>query len=129
MLTLAVMDEVFEPRPLPAEPFPNSLGVNSGAPQRVVVEFEPDAAPYIREREWHPSQQLEDRGDGGTVLTMNVCNDRPLRAWILGFGASARVIEPVDLAKDVFDAANAVRARYLKTAAAERLAVVSMRAS
>jgi proteasome accessory factor B len=127
--TFAVLDEVFDPRPLPPDPFPHSLGVHSGAPQKVVIEFEPDAAPYVREREWHPSQQMQDRPDGGAILTLCVCNDRPLRTWVLGFGASARVVEPVDLAKDVFDVANAVRARYLRTAAGDRLGVVSMRAS
>ena len=127
--TFAILDEVFDPQPLPADPFPHSLGVNSGSPQKVVIEFDAGAAPYIREREWHPSQEIVDGTDGAVVLTLHVCNDRPLRTWVLGFGASARVVEPVDLAKDVFDVANAVRARYLRTAAAERLGVVSMRAS
>jgi proteasome accessory factor B len=94
----ALLDDTFAPRPLPVEPFANSLGVNTGNAERIVIEFEPDAAFYVRERDWHPSQQIEERGDGGIVLTLQVCSDQPLRSWILGFGPDARVVSPVSLA-------------------------------
>ena len=124
--TFAVTDETFAPRPLPTEPFPNSLGANSGAPQEIVVEFEPRAAAYVREREWHRSQRIEERPDGGLVLTLTVCNDWPLRAWILGFGPDAHVVSPVELAREVFDAASEMRRRYLRTQ--QRFEVLAMRA-
>jgi predicted DNA-binding transcriptional regulator YafY len=127
--TFAVLDEGFSPRPLPTEPFAHSLGVHHGTPERIVIEFEPDAASYVREREWHPSQQLDDRPDGGAILTMQVCNDRPLRAWVLGFGASARVVEPLTLAQDVFEIATATRARYFKKVTKERIGFIAVRAS
>lgn len=127
--TFALLDECFEPHALPEEPFAGSLGVHSGPPEKVVIEFEPGAAPYVREREWHASQQLRDRTDGGVVLTMEVCNDRPLRAWILGFGPAARVVEPIDLMRDVFEAADATRRRYVRTLAADRVEMLSIRAS
>src|SRR5262245_53134620 len=41
--TLAVLDEHFEPRPLPPEPFANSLGVHSGSPELIEIEFSGDA--------------------------------------------------------------------------------------
>lgn len=122
--TLSLTDETFEPRPLPAEPFADSLGVNTGKPQKVVIDFEPEAAPYVRERRWHKSQTLAERADGGVTLTINVCNDWALRAWILGFGPAARVLTPVDLARDVFEAADQVRRRYLKAAASSGRRVV-----
>lgn len=127
--TFATLHEHFRPHPLPAEPFANSLGVHSGPPENVVIEFEPDVAGHVREREWHPSQQLTDRADGGVVLTMQVCNDRPLKAWVLGFGPSARVVEPLDLARLVFEAAGATRRRYTKTIAKGRLEMLSIKAS
>jgi predicted DNA-binding transcriptional regulator YafY len=124
--TFAVTDETFQPRALPVEPFPHSLGVNSGVPEEVVIEFEPRAAVFVREREWHRSQQLEDRTDGGVVLKLTVCNDWSLRAWILGFGPDAHVVSPVSLARDVFDAVSDTRRRYLR--AQSPLAVLAMRA-
>lgn len=112
--TFALLDELFEPRPLPSKPFPNSLGVNSGEPETIVIEFEPDAAAYVREREWHASQVVVDRQDGGIVLTLEVCNDYALRAWVLGFGPSARVVAPLDLAQRIFETATATRGRYVR---------------
>lgn len=127
--TFGLLEGMFQPRALPTEPFPNSLGVNSGAAETVVIEFAPDAAGYVREREWHPSQRLDEGPDGGAVLTLRVCNDRALRSWILGFGASARVIEPVTLAQEIFETATATRARYVKTVPRLGGEMVTMRAS
>lgn len=110
--TLAVLDEHFRPRPLPAEPFADSIGVNTGRPEPVVIEFGRDAADFIREREWHPSQRTEDRPDGSIVARLNVCIDRPLIRWILGFGASAHVVAPEDLVQSVYEHLSAARERY-----------------
>lgn len=128
--TLAMLDDTFERRALPAEPFADSLGAYTGVPERMVVEFTADAAPFVRERVWHRSQVVEDLRDGGISVTLTVCNDRPLLAWVLSFGPSARVVAPVSLAREVFEAATQMRRRYLKTTVAEaRLQLLSVRAS
>ena len=124
--TFAVTDATFSPRAVPPEPFPHSLGVNSGAPEEIVIEFEPSAAAYIREREWHRSQRIAERADGGLVLTLIVCNDWSLRAWILGFGPEAHVLSPVTLARTVFDSVSDTRRRYLRRESS--FAVVALRA-
>ena len=126
--TFAVGDERFEPRPLPTEPFADSLGVHTGAAERIVIEFEPEASGFVRERCWHKSQHVEDRADGGITLTLDVSRDYALRAWILGFGANARVVSPLDLAQEIFEAASQMRRRYLKRVRSG-LDVVAMRAS
>jgi predicted DNA-binding transcriptional regulator YafY len=110
--TLAVLDEQFQPRPLPVEPFGHSMGVFSGEPEEVVIEFDADAAPYVREREWHRTQQLTDRADGSVLMRLHVCVDQPLRQWVLGFGPAARVVSPGRLAAEIFEAAEGMRARY-----------------
>jgi proteasome accessory factor B len=81
--------------------FANSLGVNTGPAQRVEIEFAADAAPYVRARVWHASQDVRDNGDGGVRLTMNVCHDWALRSWILSWGPFARVVSPAPLVKTV----------------------------
>ncbi len=102
--------------------------MHTGSPERIVIEFEPDAAPFVRERTWHRSQHIENTGDGGITLTLTVCNDRPLLAWILSFGPSARVVSPISLARDVFEAANQMRRRYMKTSLTEsHLQMLTMR--
>jgi len=112
--TFGVMDESFEPRPLPVEPFADSMGVNTGTPETIVVEFERDAAVHLRTRMWHKSQALDELPNGRLRVTLKVCNDYAVRAWVLGFGPSVQVVTPEGLARDVFEAADATRRRYLR---------------
>jgi predicted DNA-binding transcriptional regulator YafY len=94
--------QTFTPtRTIPDDVFGNSLGVNTGPPSHVEIAFDQRAAPYVRARVWHPSQSLKDAADGGVVLGLDVCNDLALRSWILGWGASARVLAPTSLANDI----------------------------
>lgn len=81
--------------------FANSLGVNTGPPERVEIEFAADVAPYVRARVWHPSQDMRENGDGRMRLTMNVCHDWALRSWILSWGPFARVVSPAPLARAI----------------------------
>ena len=110
--TLAVMDEHFEPRPLPPEPFANSLGVHTGSPEPVEIEIDARAADYVKEREWHRSQEIVEREDGSLLLRLCVCDDRPLRSWIHSLGPMARVVSPARLAREIFDEIDEARERY-----------------
>ena len=94
------------------EVFANSLGVNTGEPQRVEIEFEPRVAPFVRARVWHPSQQMRDAANGRVVLSLDVCHDWALRNWILGWGPSARVVSPASLASDIRADLTAAAQRY-----------------
>jgi predicted DNA-binding transcriptional regulator YafY len=124
--TFGVRDDTFTPRALPAEPFADSLGVNTGKAERIEIEFEPDVAPYVREREWHASQEIAERGNGGLRLTLNVCNDHALRTWILGFGPSARVLSPIPLARAIVESLESTRRRYGPEAGVVRPTMLSM---
>ena len=127
--TFAIMDDAFEPRPLPIEPFGDSLGVNTGTPEKVVVEFEADAAMHVHTRVWHKSQELQPLPNGRLRVTLKVCNDYALRAWVLGFGPDAQVVYPDTLAREVFDAADRTRRRYLRALPpGHRLEMLSMKA-
>jgi predicted DNA-binding transcriptional regulator YafY len=110
--SIALLEERFTPiEELPDAAFPHSLGVHSGPPERVEVEFEPAVADYLRARVWHPSQRVRDT-DGGVVVTLDVCLDRALRSWILSFGPFARVIAPESLARDIAAQLSEATARY-----------------
>jgi predicted DNA-binding transcriptional regulator YafY len=110
---LSLLEERFTPiEELPNEAFPHSLGVHSGPPEHVEIEFQPAIADYVRAREWHPSQQLRDHGPDGLRLTLDVCLDRALQSWILSFGPFARVIAPDALVKDIAEQFEEARARY-----------------
>jgi predicted DNA-binding transcriptional regulator YafY len=119
--TLMLLDDRFSPRPLPVEPFANSLGAYSATPERVEIEFDAATAEYVTGREWHRSQAFDMRPDGSVVMRLDVCIDRPLRSWILGFGAAARVIAPVALAQEIFEELDDACKRYSPQLAIEML--------
>jgi predicted DNA-binding transcriptional regulator YafY len=72
-----------------------------GEPQEVKIRFSPSQAPYIRERTWHPSQQIESCEDGGVILTLHVADLDEVKRWLIGFGAQAYVLEPEDLRQEI----------------------------
>jgi predicted DNA-binding transcriptional regulator YafY len=70
-------------------------------PMTVVVRFRADQAPYIRGREWHPTQQLKDLRDGRLELTFRAGGTFEITRWLLGWGDAAEVIRPVRLRREV----------------------------
>ena len=60
--SLSVTQETFaEVEGAASDPFTNSLGVHSGEPERIEIEFLPEAAVHVRERTWHSSQQIREK--------------------------------------------------------------------
>jgi predicted DNA-binding transcriptional regulator YafY len=110
---ISLLEERFTPiEELPDTAFPHSLGVHSGPPERIEIEFEPAVATYISARDWHRSQQLTDVSDGRVRLTLDVCIDHALTSWILSFGPFARVIAPDSLARSIAAQLEEASARY-----------------
>ena len=101
-----------EYRDLPETAFPHSLGVHSGPPERVEIDFQPAAADYVRARQWHPSQQVTVTPAGSVRITLNVCIDRALHGWIFSFGPFARVISPDRLAHEIAQQIEEAWAQY-----------------
>jgi predicted DNA-binding transcriptional regulator YafY len=113
VLTLSLLDDTFTPiDTLPAEAFPHSLGVHSGDPERIEIEFDAAIADYVQARTWHVTQRIAPLADGGIRVTLDVCRDHALRSWILSFGPFARVIAPPALAQDIAARFDEARARY-----------------
>ena len=80
----------------------------AGEPEEVEVEFSPEAAPWVRDEQWHPSQRVEDLPGGRVRLHFRAGITPELRRWVLGFGRQARVIRPASLAAWVTEEARAV---------------------
>jgi predicted DNA-binding transcriptional regulator YafY len=110
---VSLLDDRFQPiESPPGEAFPNSLGVHSGEPERVEVDFQPAVADYVRAREWHPSQRATMLEGGGVRMSLDVCLDRALTSWILSFGPFARVLTPDRLARDIAAQLSEASGRY-----------------
>lgn len=99
---LSISDDTFrKTRELPADLFGSSMGVFSGEPETIVIEFGAALAPYAQARVWHPSQKIEPLADGRLKMTLSVSNDWALRSWILGFGAGVKVVAPKKLSEQI----------------------------
>lgn len=69
----------------------------TGEPKKVLIRVAASAAHVIRERQWHPSQQLQELLDGGIEISLNVPINYEIISWILGFGPAAEVLQPIEL--------------------------------
>ena len=74
------------------------LGLQHGEPPVTVKAwFSPYQARWIRERRYHPSQQIEMEEDGSLLLTLHVSGLAEVQRWLLSYGAEAEVLEPPEL--------------------------------
>jgi predicted DNA-binding transcriptional regulator YafY len=111
---ISLLDERFTPvDDLPDTAFPHSLGVHSGPPERVDLEFQPAVAGYVRARDWHGSQHLTETPNGGVQVQLDVCVDHALLGWIMSFGSFVRVLAPEHLARQVARQLEDARAQYM----------------
>ena len=82
--------------------FQGEFGIwKSDCRHKVVIDFDAQAAPYVRMRRVHASQKLASLVGGGLRLTMTVGNLNPIVSWILEWGARAKVVEPEELRQRV----------------------------
>lgn len=93
------VEETFEVPPdfNPEDYLRSAWGMMRGDLVVVRVAFSGAVAPYIRERLWHPSQEIREVPGARLELTLRVADTLEVRRWLLGFGADAEVIEPASL--------------------------------
>lgn len=85
----------------PSEYARGAFGILGGRPQTVELLFAPELAGYIRERNWHESQQMSDQPDGGVRLQMEVVPGFELKAWIKGCLPHVSVVRPSSLRDEI----------------------------
>jgi len=97
---LEVLDEVGE---VPPEYDPDTLehsafGVFIGKTmEKFELRFDAFARPYIEERSWHPSQELEPLADGGVVLRFSCTPSYEVSNWVASWQQHVEVISPKKL--------------------------------
>jgi predicted DNA-binding transcriptional regulator YafY len=72
-----------------------------GPPQRVRLRFTAEVARYVREKVWHPTQQVREQKDGDLVLTLEVSHLYEVKRWVLSYGAACEVLEPAELREEI----------------------------
>lgn len=90
-----------------------SFGVHAGHGEHLVVlAFNSAAADYIREKKWHPSQEIRELAAGAVELRLKLTSLEEVARWVLSWAGNARVLQPRELAETVRAAAK----RLLETA-------------
>ncbi len=93
----------------------DSFGVHSGQGEfNVVIRFDEFAADYIREKRWHPSQQLKELRAGGLELHLRLSSLGEVERWVLGWGGHAIVLQPPELAASIRRAAQLILKNTVK---------------
>lgn len=83
-----------------------------GVPLPVSIWFDPPTAPYIRERRWHPSQEIQEHRDGSLTLLMTVRGLNDLKRWVMGYGKGAVVKSPPELVQLIREEVEVMNQNY-----------------
>ena len=69
--------------------------------ERIVLRFSGRAAQLVRERNWHPSQRLQELAEGNLEVSLTLNSLEEIVPWILSWGRQCEVIRPAGLRKKV----------------------------
>ena len=92
--------------------FAGSWLIEQGETVRVQLRFAPEAARWVRDEQFHESQQTEDLEDGSILYSVCVQGTREITRWILGYGGEVEVLEPESLREAVAAAGRRMAALY-----------------
>lgn len=79
---------------------------------RVRIWFSPEQARWIREKLWHPTQQIEENLDGSLVLSMHTSGLPQVKRWVLSYGSHAKALAPPELISNIVQELTAARPLY-----------------
>lgn len=88
------------------------FGILEGPPSNIRIQFSPDVAHLIQERQWHPTQTIVTRKDGSVALSMKAGGLGEVLSWVLSWGPHAKVLAPPKLVKEVREELGAADRQY-----------------
>lgn len=102
-------DAAFSPDAYLAQGF---LAEHGSAPVEVVIWFDAYQARYIRTRQWHPTQVIDEHADGTLSLRFQSGALAEVRRWVMAYGNHAEVRAPASLRAEVAAEVAAMVRRY-----------------
>ena len=90
----------------------SSWQVMMGDETKVIVRFNAEIAPLIKEVSWHPTQQIIDLPDGSILFVAKVAGTKEISLWILSYGGNAEVLHPQSLRDEIAETAKDMVKRY-----------------
>ncbi len=111
---LEVTQETFKmPGNVDIQPFSVPWDFGEGAPVRVRIRLSRKAVLYrLRERVYHPTQELKELPEGGAEFTVEVKSPERMLSWILSFGRDAEILEPESLKDLLVNELEGIRSLY-----------------
>jgi predicted DNA-binding transcriptional regulator YafY len=85
----------------PEEILDSAFSLSFGDPVTARIWFSKDQAQYIKDRQWAPGQEIDEQPDGSVILSINASGVFDVKKWVLSFGASAKVLEPSNFAREI----------------------------
>lgn len=83
--------------------FKHLIGVTDSRSEVLDVHLliEPDHAPYVLTKPIHPTQEIVEQTEAGTIICIKVKHNFELEREILGFGNNVKVLKPGRLARSI----------------------------
>lgn len=78
----------------------------------VIARFDDPVADYIREKRWHPSQELLDLPGGGVELRLRLGSLVEIQRWLIGWGRHVQVLAPPELVTAIRQTAQTLLDRH-----------------
>jgi proteasome accessory factor B len=79
------------------------FGLMEEPPQEVRIWFSPDVAHLMKERQWHPTQQVKKLNGGAVEVMLHAGGLDEIAWWVLSWGKEAKVLGPPKLVRIVTD--------------------------
>lgn len=80
----------------------SSFGLIDEKQQTVKVRFGAEVGHLIRERVWHPSQNIIEEKDGALTLTFEASGEKEILAWLFSYLPHVQVLEPESLRTEFY---------------------------
>jgi predicted DNA-binding transcriptional regulator YafY len=91
----------------------SAFGIHQGsAPVRYVLRFDAEVAVYIRERLWHPNQELVELPGGDLELRFTCGASWEVSAWVASWRHWVHVLEPTELQAELSELGDVLTRRY-----------------
>lgn len=123
MERVKVLDRAFGPRrdfdlgSFLGQAFQVSMGEKQAD---IAIRFDANQAPYIRGRQWHATQSIQEHRDGGLTLRFSTSGLPGVMRWVLQYGDHAEVLAPAELRAAVAKETRAMARRYAARSASAK---------
>lgn len=87
------------------------------------IRFDAKSARYVRERQWHASQKIDNLEDGSCTMEFTATNLDEVKRWVVVFGPGAEVLEPKELRDALRKELKQTLVHYETSAAAKPLPI------